>query len=94
MTVKPGPTTPKPFYLRHNLYEKPTEQDKIEYIKYCINFYQKRGIELSKQEPLIFKKKWKKAIIEIGKTIEDLEYDLLKLTNPEIISEVDDFVKN
>jgi len=88
MVVKPESTTPKPFIIYICHMNKPTISEKIEYIKYCIDFYQKRGAGLSNQEPLLFKKKWKKEIIEIGDKIKDLEFELLQLTNPEIFKKL------
>jgi len=86
MPRNPSPNRPKPLSFPNG--RKPTKKERIEHIKYCISFYKERFNELAEKEPFIFKKKW---IIEMEKLrikITDLEYELLKYTNPEIINEV------
>jgi len=84
----PDPTTPKPLIFPNS--RKPTKKERKEHIEYCISFYKKRFNRLAEEEPLIFKKKWIIKMESIRTKISDLEYELLKYTQPKIIKEVEE----
>lgn len=81
------PTTPKPLIFLNG--RKPTKKERKEYIEYCISFYKKRFNKLTEEKPLIFKKKWIIKMESISTKISDLEYELLKYTQPKIIKEIE-----
>jgi len=80
------PNYPKPLIFPNG--RKPKKSERIEHIKYCISFYKEKFNDLAEKEPLLFKKKWIIEMESIRIKITDLEYELLKYTNPEIIEEV------
>lgn len=91
MPRNPDPTIPKPLIYPNG--RKPAKKDKKKHIEYCISFYKNRFNKLAEKEPLIFKKKWIMEMELIRIKISDLEYELLKYTQPKIIKEVEEAVR-
>ncbi len=86
--INPEPTTPKPLICPPH--RKPTKKEKQEHLKYCISFYKRKFNKLAEKEPLIFKKKWIIEMENLRIKISDLEYELMKYTQPHVIKEVED----
>lgn len=82
------PRYPKPLCRPNG--GKISKKEKRNHIKESIKFYKERLLYLNEIKPLIFKKNWKKEINRVNLAISDLEYEMLKFTNPEIIREIED----
>lgn len=87
VVVREPPSRPKPL-LRPNG-RKISKKERKNHIIESINFYKERIEYLESTKPLIFKKAWKIEKSRVEKAISDLEYELLKFTNPEIIREIE-----
>ena len=85
--VREPPSHPKPL-LRPNG-RKASKKERKNHIIESIEFYKERIEYLNETKPLLFKKSWKKEMFRVKKEISDLEYELLRFTNPEIIREIE-----